>query len=107
MSCLGINSALNLISSFLYRRSHCVQIGSYFSSFLSTDKGLPQGSVLSALLFSIFINELPDVLTFSKPHMYADDVQNYVGAKHGQASIDDCLCKVSFDFMKVSEWSFC
>ena len=67
--------ALNLISSFLNGRSHCVQIDDFVSSVLTTSKGVPQGSALSSLLFSLFINDLPDVLEKAKPHMYADDVQ--------------------------------
>ena len=98
-------SALNLISSFLDDRSHCVQVGGYSSQFLPVYRGLPQGSVLSPLLFSLFVNDLPDVLQRSVPHMYADDTQAYVSAKRDQVSVNGCIGELRSDFDRISEWS--
>ena len=42
------------------------------SSFKQITRGLPQGSILSPLLFLIHINDLPNVL-FNQPRVYADD----------------------------------
>lgn len=47
---------------------------------LSITSGVPQGSILGPLLFSLFINDLSSVINCSY-HMFADDVQIYVSCK--------------------------
>jgi hypothetical protein len=39
--------------------------------------GVPQGSPISTLCFSLFIDDLTEVLEFSKYHMYTDDLPIY------------------------------
>ena len=50
------------IKSYLSGRRQCVSIGGCLSKFLDVDSGVPQGSILGPLLYTIFTNELPEVL---------------------------------------------
>ena len=41
-------------------------------------KGVPQGSILGHLLFSVYMNDLPILLRETEVDIYADDVHNYL-----------------------------
>ena len=61
-----------LVQLLLRERRFRVHMGGDCSRWRSQANGLPQGSVLAPILFSIYINDLPD--TKSRKFIYADDI---------------------------------
>lgn len=84
-------SALSLISSFLDERVQYVRVGSQVSNCKAVKRGVPQGSILGPLLFTIYTSVIPDFIQSCKIHMYADDTQLYksFGLQDRQAALHD------------------
>ena len=69
----GDKSNYGLIRSYLYQRQQLVEFNGCLSDMRYIETGVPQGSVLGPLLFSIYINDLPSCSDMFKMIMYADD----------------------------------
>ena len=64
-----------LIADYLSNQRQRVKLGNSYSSWENISAGIPQGSVLSPLLFNVFMNNLAYVIKQSKLSGYADDTQ--------------------------------
>ena len=65
-------AAYNLMSSFLTKRSQYVRANNVKSSTKEVTCGIPQGSTLGPLTFSVFINDFIDCSKFNV-NLFADD----------------------------------
>ena len=59
--------------SYLSDRKQIAFINGYNSDLMPVDCGVPQGSVLTPLLFFIYINNLHKAIQYCKVHHFADD----------------------------------
>ena len=86
-----------LILSFLDGRKSQVQLREHLSSPYSSPAGIPQGSVLSATLFSLFTADLPKPTPHPNPIrilQYADDLILYTSTRNipaGEARLNSYL----------------
>ena len=72
-----MNASQTWFQSYLSNRMQSVKYGGSLSEWGAVCVGVPQGSILGPLLFSIYINDLPTVVKHSQIHMYADDTLMY------------------------------
>ena len=82
------------------KRYQVTKVNNVKSNLCSITCGVPQGSILGPLFFSIYINDLPDHLVKSRCNLYADDSALTVSG----SSVDDVIEKLNFDFRLVNEW---
>ena len=93
-------SVLGWIEAFLSDRKQRVKIGSTKSEWAEVKSGIPQGTVLGALLFLIYINDLPEKVKSAIIKLFADDAKIY---KHIQDAADgDSLQE---DINAACEWT--
>lgn len=73
---------LKWFSEYLSNRYQTTKFGKSTSSPLINGLGLPQGSIISAFLFSLFINDIKSVFRNCKINLFADDTAIYISGKN-------------------------
>lgn len=73
---------LSLLRSYLNNRKQFVQIKGHKSSHSAVEYGVPQGSVLGPLLFTIYLNDIKNLQLSGKLFIYADDICLFYPYKH-------------------------
>uniref|UniRef100_A0AAQ4Q4F1 Reverse transcriptase domain-containing protein n=1 Tax=Gasterosteus aculeatus aculeatus TaxID=481459 RepID=A0AAQ4Q4F1_GASAC len=101
---LGVTgSALSLLSSYLDGRTYRVTWRGSVSEPCPLITGVPQGSVLGPLLFSLYTNSLGAVIRshgFSY-HSYADDTQLILSFPHSDTQV---AARISACLTDISQW---
>lgn len=97
------SSSTQLLTSYLANRTQSVFMGNVSSLPLELNRGVPQGSILGPLLFSMYANDLPRQLSHCKVHMYADDVQIYLSSP--RESIRDNIDRLNADLNRIHKWA--
>jgi hypothetical protein len=73
---VGVSStSLAWFESYLSERYQAVRINSTLSEKLPVVSGVPQGSILCTLLFSIYVNDFPSVAKNCSSESYVDDTK--------------------------------
>ena len=100
---------LEWIESYLTGRSQQVVIGLHQSSPKQLALGVPQGSVLGPILFTMYMSPLGDIcrqhgIDF---HGYADDSQNYLSfrpSRNDNTPTQECLLKLHNSIGEIRKW---
>ena len=96
--------SLNWFTSYLSSRSQAVSINDSISAFSTLSCGVPQGSVLGSLLFTLYTTPLGSVISENslKYHLYADDTQLYISFTPTNSAL--CLETLTTTFTDILSW---
>ena len=71
------NDFLYWTMNYLIFRQHFVQIHAHFSTLLTSEFGIPQGSILGPILFNLCVADMSPLTPESEYLQYADDATLY------------------------------
>ena len=92
--------ALSWIASYLSIRQQYVRFGTLQSGMKPCTCGVPQGSVLGPLLFSVFTRDVPSVVEPAKSIQFADGIE----VQFSHTSTDVISANLSTAVTKLSGW---
>ena len=103
---------LKWLGSYLKDRSQAVEIGVPLSGgsrsvFTKIRSGIPQGSVLGPILFTIYTVPIGNICRKHQVacHLYADDTQIYLSLRPSiPSSIHECIAKIEECIDKIGIW---
>ena len=93
-------NAIRMMCSYLTGRRQRVKVNGSFSSWKDLKLGVPQGSVLGPLFFTIFINGIFFLLNETEICNYADDTTIYCSHQE----LQEVTTRLENDTAKLSTW---
>lgn len=96
LSVLGLGTDACLwFQNDLSDRTQAIMIDRIKSTFLEVPKGVPQGSILGPLLFTLYIYYIGNTVNTCNIHLYADDTDIY--------SVQQAICDLQHDFDSIQK----
>ena len=88
--------------SYLSQRSQVVNVANSVSDPLALTVGVPQGSILGPVLFSLYVNDLLSVPTYCQAMGYVNDTTIFLGLPPSQ--ISDAVIALNKDLLAIARW---
>jgi Reverse transcriptase (RNA-dependent DNA polymerase)/Endonuclease-reverse transcriptase len=94
---------INIIKSFLENRRFRVRIEDHLSSERDIEAGVPQGSCISPLLFSLYINDMPSS-PGTHTNLFADDTMFYHSSLNKHLAVKNLQKQVDLTIQWLKDW---
>ena len=95
----------DFVKKYLSFRTASIKLGSYVSPPCRVQRGVPQGGVLSPLLFNLIMKDLPSYLQSNVQFsIYADDVAIWISGTDPRGAVEILQTAVNgvYDFARDS-----
>ena len=106
--CFSFGSkVLNWIEDYLHDHVQHVKIDDKESDSVKLEHGVPQGSVLGPVLFTLYTNPLGDICKKHGVdyHCYVDDIQNYLSFKPNvKGNQEECIKTLELCIAEIRQW---
>ncbi|CAB4039059.1 Hypothetical predicted protein [Paramuricea clavata] len=97
-------SALKWFENYLSNRKQVVRTNSAVSNLLPVVSGVPQGSILGPLLFTIYVNDLSTVTKNSSSECYVDDIKLLMSFRVHECN--NTVIAMNQDLLGIRNWCF-
>ena len=101
------SKVLNWIEDYLHDHVQHVKIDDKESDSVKLEHGVPQGSVLGPVLFTLYTSPLGDICKKHGVdyHCYADDMQNYLSFKPNvKGNQEECIKTLELCIAEIRQW---
>ena len=100
------NSSRELLGDFISSRPQRVKTSKSYSDWINIDRGVPQGTVLGPLLFSLYLNDITNCVPHNcKLIQFADDTLVYTSNKCSESAKMDLQngLQLISDYLKIHQ----